>query len=116
MLPVYTPLFPPSPVLGWEVVEGKQSFAVPGQVFDCLVVLGAVGLDEEVEGFLGIITGLGHPDVLEVRLGFALDALGQLVEHVSDLVHPTSLLAGLAVDPAQGLPEAERDTAQAAPT
>ena len=52
------------PVLGREVVESQQSISVLDQAFDRLGVLGAVGLEEEVEGVLGIHSGLGHPDVL----------------------------------------------------
>ena len=98
-------------MLGREVVESLQSIAVLDQAFDRLGVLGAVGLEEEVKGVLGIHSGLGHPDVLEVALGFALYALGQLVEHVGGLVDPAALLAGVAVDLVQGFPEAERDVA-----
>ena len=49
------------PVLGGELVEGQQAIPVLDQVVDGLVVLGAVGLEEEVEGGLGIGLGLGQP-------------------------------------------------------
>ncbi len=41
------------PVLGRKVVEGEQHVAVLGQAGHRLVVLGAVGLQEEVEGLPG---------------------------------------------------------------
>ena len=41
------------PVLGREVVEGEQHVAVLGQAGHRFVVLGAIGLEEEVEGLLG---------------------------------------------------------------
>ena len=50
--------------LGREVVEGEQHVAVLGQAGHRFVVLGAIGLEEEVEGLLGHRAGLGHPDVL----------------------------------------------------
>ena len=95
------------PVLGRDVVEGQLSIPVFGQTFDRLVILGSVGLDEEVEGVLGIGPGLGDPDVLEMGFRLALKALGQLVEHVGGLVDPAALLAGLAVDLAERRPETE---------
>ena len=67
---------------------GEHEGRKPGQAFDRLVVLGAVGLDEEVEGLLGILPGLGHTDLLEMSFRFARDALGQLVEHVGGFISP----------------------------
>ena len=99
------------PVLGREVVEGEQPRAVLGQAGRGLVVLGAVGLQEEVERLLGPILGLGHPDVLPVPLGLGLEGLGQLVQHVAGLVQPAALFARRAVALAQGLPEAARSVA-----
>ena len=48
------------PVLGREVVEGEQHVAILGQAGHRFVVLGAIGLEEEVEGLLGHRAGLGH--------------------------------------------------------
>ena len=99
------------PVLGREVVDGEQHVAVLGQAGHRFVVLGARGLEEEVEGLLGHRAGLGHPDVLSVLLGAWLDGLRELVEHVGGLVHPTALLARRPVDLAQGFPETKRPVA-----
>ncbi len=52
------------PVLGREVVEGARHRTVLGQAGHRLVVLGAIGLEEEIEGLLRVLLGLGHPDVL----------------------------------------------------
>ena len=57
---------------------------------------------------LGPILGLGHPDVLQVPLGFGLEGFGQLVQNVAGLVQPAALFARRAVALAQGLPEAGR--------
>jgi hypothetical protein len=37
---------------------------------------------EGVEGLVGLLTSLGHPDLVQVCLGSGLYALGHLVEHV----------------------------------
>ena len=46
---------------GREVVEGEQIGAVPGQAFDGALVFHTVGRDEEIEGSIGPVLGLGHP-------------------------------------------------------
>ncbi len=96
------------PVLGGEVVEGEQHVAILGQALDRLVVFRAVGFRERIEGGLGVLPGLGHPDVLKRSLGFALQTLRQSVEDVGCLVHPAALLARLGPDLGKRLPEAER--------
>ncbi len=63
-------------MLGGEVVEGEQRLAVFGQALDGLVVLDAIGFDERIQGSLGGVPGLRHPDVLQCTLGFGLQALG----------------------------------------
>ena len=60
------------PVLGGEVVEGEQHVAILRQAFDRLVVLRAVDFHESIEGGLGVLPGLGHPDVLQCPLGLCL--------------------------------------------
>ena len=59
------------PVLGGEVVEGEQRLPVFHQAGRGLVVLGAVGVDEWVEGGLGRLPGLGHPDAVRCCLALA---------------------------------------------
>ena len=96
------------PVLGGEVVEGEQHVAILGQALDRLVVLRAVDFRESIERGLGVLPGLGHPDVLKRPLGFGLQALRQPVEDIGGLVHPAALLARLRPDLGERLPEAER--------
>src|SRR5438034_9459491 len=60
------------PVLGGKIVEGEQHVAILGQTFDRLVVLRAVVFRESIEGGLDGLPGLGHHNVLERSLGFAL--------------------------------------------
>src|SRR3954466_3239711 len=52
------------PVLGGEIVEGEQGMAVLRQARGGLIVFQLVGGDEGVERGLGVLAGLGHPDLL----------------------------------------------------
>ena len=45
-----------------------------------------------LEAFNGILTRFGISDVVQVSLGLALHALGQVVQHVDGLVNPVALL------------------------
>src|SRR5215217_4202449 len=63
------------PVLGREVVEGKQRIAILGQAVDRLSVFDAPGFDEGVESDERLLLGLGHPDLLQRPLGLRLLAL-----------------------------------------
>src|ERR1700719_3037921 len=95
------------PVLSREVVEGKQRVAILDQALDSLVVFDAPGFDEGVERGECILLGLGHPDLLEHTLGLRLLALGQLVQDIGGLVHPTALAACPRPHLLDRLPEAE---------
>src|SRR3981081_2017770 len=95
------------PVLSREVVEGKQRVAILDQALDSLVVFDAPGFDEGVERGECILLGLGHPDLLERTLGLRLLALGQLVQDIGGLVHPTALAACPRPHLLDRLPEAE---------
>jgi len=68
------------PVLGREIIEGEQDFPILGQTIGGLVVLRPVLGKKTIEGLLGIITTLDHPDLFEARLGSGLHGLGELVE------------------------------------
>src|ERR1700730_15128265 len=95
------------PVLSREVVEGKQRVAILDQALDSLVVFDAPGFGEGVERGECILLGLGHPDLLERTLGLRLLALGQLVQDIGGLVHPTALAACPRPHLLDRLPEAE---------
>ena len=66
------------PVFRREVIEGEQRLAILGQ--------------EAIEGLLGIVAALGHPDFLEVRLGSGLNRFRQLVQDVERFMEPTALM------------------------
>src|ERR1700732_2386316 len=95
------------PVLSRKVVESKQRVAILDQALDSLVVFDAPGFDEGVECGECILPGLGHPDLLERTLGLRLLALGQLVQDIGGLVHPTALAACPRPHLLDRLPEAE---------
>src|ERR1700704_5568920 len=95
------------PVLSREVVEGKQRVAILDQALDSLVVFDAPSFDEGVERGERILLGLGRPDLLERTLGLRLLALGQLVQDIGGLAHPTALAACPRPHPLDRLPEAE---------
>src|SRR5882757_5840080 len=95
------------PVLSREVVEGKQRVAILDQALDSLVVFDAPSFDEGVERGECILLGLGHPNLLERTLGLRLLALGQLVQDIGGLVHPTALAACPRPHLLDRLPEAE---------
>src|ERR1700687_880509 len=95
------------PVLGREVVEGKQRFAILGQALGRLVVFDAPGLNEGVERHERILLGLGHPDLLERPLGLRLQTLRKLVEDIGGLVYPAALASDRRPYLLDRLPEAE---------
>src|ERR1700730_17581124 len=95
------------PVLGREVIEGKQRVAILGQALGRLVVFAAPGFDEGLERYEGVLPGLGHPDLLERPLGLRLQTLRQLVEDIGGLVHPAALASDRRPHLLDRLPEAE---------
>ena len=96
------------PVLGREVIEGEQRFAVLAEALDRLVVLDAIAFDEAIECSLGIRPGRRHPDALQGTLGLCLQALWQFVQDIRRLVYPAALPARLRPYLIDRLPEAER--------
>ena len=56
------------PVFGGKVVEGEQLFAVFGQALASLGVLRFVGFQEQVESPVGILSRVGHVDVVQLLL------------------------------------------------
>jgi len=96
------------PMLGGKVVEGEQRVTIFGKAFGRLLVLETVGLDEDVESGFGGAPGLCHPDIVQRALGLGVQAVGQFVEHVGGLVHPTTLHSRSRPNLPDCLPETER--------
>ena len=82
------------PVLGWEVEEGEQRFAILRQAGDRLVVLGAVFVGEHVDRSLGRRTGRRAVNLAKVGFHVDLNRESDLVQHVGGLVNPTALVPG----------------------
>jgi len=93
------------PVRGREVEECHEFAAVFLQAQRSLGVFGFVGFDEQIEGLFGIVFGLGLPDVVQGGFGFWLRKIGQAIQHIHRLVHPTPLLACLGAYFFQRSPE-----------
>ena len=94
------------PVLGRKVEEGHEFVALFLQAQCNLGIFGFVGFDEEIESLIGIVLGLGLPNIVQGRFGFRLRKLGQAIEHIHRFVHPAALLARLRVNFIQRGPEA----------
>src|SRR4051812_3465652 len=99
------------PVLGWEVEEGEQRFAILRQASDRLVVLGAVFVGKHVDGGLGRRAGRRAVNLAKVGFHVDLNRESDLVQHVGGLVNPTALVPGAREDLFDCLPEAERAVA-----
>lgn len=84
------------PVLSGEVEVGEQHVLVLDQLPHGLAVLGWVGLLAASQRRLGGLLVLRGHDLVQSRLG--LQALGQGIDDVGDLVHPATLLLGIVED------------------
>jgi hypothetical protein len=62
-------------------------------------------LQEVIERFVGGLSRFGHPDFVQVGLGFGLDTLGKFVEHIGRLLRPVALFTSLARGLSQGRPK-----------
>lgn len=52
------------PVLGREIVKGEQFFPILDQAGSGFGVFRFIGLNEQIEGSLGVFPGLSLPDVV----------------------------------------------------
>ena len=93
------------PVLGREVEEVHRLLAIPDQLHRGLGILLLVAGQETVEGPVGMVPGLRHPDLLQCRLHLGLDDLRHGGQHVGGLVHPAALVPDLRIDPVERRPE-----------
>ncbi len=77
------------PVLGREIVEGKQRLAILEQACDGALVLRRVLGREGGDCRLGGRSVGCQPDLAQVLAGVALQRLRQLVEDIGSLVDPS---------------------------
>jgi hypothetical protein len=96
------------PMLGREVEECHEFFAVLLQTPRRFGIFGLVDFDEQIERLFRIIFGFGLPDVVDRGFGLWLRQLRQAVEYVYRFVLPTPLLAGLGIQFLLCLPKAHR--------
>ncbi len=93
------------PVLGREVEEVHRLLAILDQLHCGLGILVLVAGQETVEGPVGLVPGLRHPDLLQCRLHPGMDGLRHGGQHVGGLVHPAALVPGLRKHPVERRPE-----------
>jgi hypothetical protein len=99
------------PMLSGEIEEGEQDIPVFGQTLGGLRILGLVGLDEPVEGLMGLGFGVGSINLPEGLFRLRLLPFGEFVEHVRGLMHPAALGLRGGKHLGQGFPEAQRPIA-----
>lgn len=92
------------PILGGEVEECHEVFAVFLQAQRHFGIFGLIGFGEQVRGLFRIIFGLGLPNVVDRVMSLWLKQLGQAIEYVDCLVLPTPLLSGRGIDFIHGDP------------
>jgi hypothetical protein len=92
------------PILGGEVEECHEVFAVFLQAQRHFGIFGLIGFGEQVRGLFRIIFGLGLPNVVDRVMSLCLKQLGQAIEDVDCLVLPTPLLSGRGIDFIHGDP------------
>jgi hypothetical protein len=95
-------------VLGRKVVEGEQAVGVASDLGDGSWPLDAELAGERVDRPLGVGAVLGGEDLVQGSPGGLMDAGRERAEHISSLMHPAVLLAGVGEDRPQPSPQAQR--------
>src|SRR5260370_28204901 len=98
-------------MLGGEIEESNQTFPLSSKRLDRLWVLGLILRLETRACGLAVGATLGVHHLVQRALGARLQPLGQLVEHVAELVTPAALLAGFGPDLTRRRPESQRAVA-----
>src|SRR5674476_661780 len=96
------------PMLGREVEEGQQRFAVLRQAVDRLVMFRLVFLGEDIDRYLGQSAARRQVNFAQILLHVRLHRQRDLVQHVRGLMHPAALMRRSGKDLIERLPEAER--------
>src|SRR5216684_3950632 len=102
-------------MLGGEIEESNQTFPLSSKRLDRLWVLGLILRLETRACGLAVGAALGVHHLVQRALGARLQPLGQLVEHVAELVTPAALLAGFGPDLTRRRPESQRAVAHRHP-
>ena len=93
------------PMLGVEVEECHQLFAVLLQAQRRFGIFGLVDFDEQIKRLFRIIFGLGLPNVVDRGLGLWLGQLWKAVKYVHRFVLPAPLMSCGGVDLIHGSPK-----------
>ena len=96
------------PVLGWEVVKGKQRFFIFCQAFAGFWEFDLVTGDELIVGCQSGFAGRRQVHFMDQLLRFALNTLRHFIQDIGGLMDPASLLRDWAVFFLQSDPEAKR--------
>ena len=78
------------------------------QARDSLGVLLTEGVTEAFPSLLGLKAAFGQTDLMQHLLGFGLQRIRQLIQHVGRLVHPAQLRMRLGIYLSQRGPEPQR--------
>src|SRR5216683_7035619 len=96
------------PMLGREVVKGKQHFFILLQAFAGFWEFELVTGDELIVGCQSCFAGRRQVHFMDQSLSFSLNALGHFIQDVGCLMYPATLLGDSAIFFLQSDPEAER--------
>src|SRR5215469_12794853 len=96
------------PMLGWEVVKGKQDFLILLQAFAGFWEFGLVTGNELIVSCQSCFARRRQVHFMDQLLSFALNALRHFIQDVGCLMHPAALLSDGAKFFLQSDPEAER--------
>ena len=92
------------PILGGEVEECHEVFAVFLHAQRHFGIFGLIGFGEQVRGLFRIIFGICLPNVVDRIMSLWLRQLGQAIEYFDCLVLPTPLLSSRGIDFIHGDP------------
>ena len=82
------------PVLCGEVKERQHRLSIFHQRLHRFGIFCLVSLYEEIKRFHSLLSTLRHADLMQFILRLSMEALGQVIEHIDDLMHPGSLPSG----------------------
>ena len=95
------------PVLGREIVEGKQGLGVLGQAGHRAGIFDTVFFLEGLDGGQRGGSGFSAMDIPQIGTHARLHGFRKVVDHVRNLVEPAPLVACAGKDLLEGLPEAQ---------
>lgn len=94
-------------MLGREVIKGKECVLIIDQALDRLWIFSAIFLGKDSDRCPCRSPVWREPDFHQIPLHRWMHGLGNLVENVAGLVHPTALMARFGMNFFERLPEAK---------